>query len=45
LYNQGSYSSRKDGIIIGSRIALMGINVKSWDYFEEGELILPPKYS
>lgn len=43
LFNQGSYSSRKGGITIGTRIALLGINVELYEYPAEGELILPPK--
>ncbi|HEY9003285.1 MAG TPA: serine protease [Mucilaginibacter sp.] len=29
LYNQGSYSSRKGGLTVGSRLSLLGINVES----------------
>lgn len=41
LFNQGSFSSRKGGLSIGSRLALLGINVQSWDFETKGELILP----
>lgn len=41
LFNQGSYSTKKGGIIIGSRLILLGINVQSVNYTAEGELILP----
>ncbi|WP_409415401.1 trypsin-like peptidase domain-containing protein [Flavobacterium sp. PS2] len=42
LFNQGSYSTKDGGINIGSRIALLGINVQSIDYIAGGQLILPP---
>jgi len=42
LFNQGSYSTKKGEIVIGSRIVLLGINVQSVNYTAEGELILPP---
>ena len=42
LFNQGSYSTRKGGIVIGGRLVLLGINVQSVDYNAAGELILPP---
>lgn len=42
LFNQGSYSTRKGGIVIGGRLVLLGINVQSIDYNAEGQLILPP---
>ena len=42
LFNNGSYSTKKGAISIGSRIALLGINVQSIDYNAEGKLILPP---
>ena len=41
LFNQGSYSSKRGGINIGGRIALLGINVQSYDYQAEGKLLLP----
>lgn len=42
LFNEGSYSTKKGGINIGSRISLLGINVQSIDYMAGGHLILPP---
>lgn len=42
LFNEGSYSTKKGGINIGSRISLLGINVQSIDYMAGGQLILPP---
>lgn len=41
LFNQGSFSSRKGGLTIGTRLALLGINVQSWNFETKGELILP----
>lgn len=38
LFNQGSYSSRRGGLVVGSRIALLGINVQSINYNALGEL-------
>ena len=45
LFNQGAFSSRTGVASIGNRIALLGINVESWDYNAKGELILPPDNS
>jgi hypothetical protein len=42
LYNQGSYSTKKGGIVVGTRIFLLGINVQSVNAPQEGELLLPP---
>lgn len=42
LYNHGSYSTKKGGIVIGSRIALLGINVQSYDYGAKGQVVSPP---
>lgn len=42
LFNQGSFSTKKGGVVIGSRLVLLGINVQSINYTAEGELILPP---
>lgn len=42
LFNQGSYSTRKGGIVVGTRLALLGINVQSINYNAHGELVLPP---
>ena len=38
LYNQGSYGVRKGGLVIGSRLALLGINVESINTPMEGEV-------
>lgn len=43
LFNQGSYSTRKGGVVVGTRLALLGINVQSINYNAQGKLILPPK--
>lgn len=40
LFNQGSYNTKKGGIVIGNRIFLLGINVQSINYQAEGELLL-----
>lgn len=44
LFNQGTYSTRAGGIIVGNRIALLGINVESWNYPAEGKLLLPSNF-
>lgn len=38
LYNQGSYGSRKGGLTIGDRFALLGINVESINMAMAGEV-------
>ncbi len=43
LFNQGSYSTRKGGIVVGTRLSLLGINVQSINYNAQGELNLPPQ--
>lgn len=42
LFNQGSYSTTRGGITMGTRIFLLGINVQSINYKAEGQLILAP---
>jgi len=38
LYNQSSYSKRSGDLIFSSRIALVGINVESFNYSAEGKI-------